>query len=417
MNTRKNKHKMTSICISTLLSALLIFIVTCDGFVMHVDHHRKHQVSIDASIQKTMTALFLSYYDEKFSDSDNFNMTGLNNRIKEVKKKESELSDTFTTGIYQRVQELKSSGIIEKEIETGCVSLPVLCFDALLPGQRMEGSTDDPTFCRFLIETGLGGWFVMTSLDFRSRRIRRNGVLCKVDFIDVAKKLTPTSRIPTSVDFVIVGKKRCRVMGKNEELKLRIGRWKRVYDENGEEVLLGWGEEKFLDFDGDSNERFDTMAPIGTEEEEVTDSTQWSISGVECALDQNETFRDETIQRAECLLPLIDEWFSLASNNKTYENFNVTAATRVRRNQPFLSVEPANLLKRILMDLGERPSPQDPTELAFWAAALINPIPPLGVSLEIRGKLLEACTADERLDVLELGLVRSIQNLKGLRPL
>jgi hypothetical protein len=27
------------------------------------------------------------------------------------------------------------------------IDLPVICFDALLPGQRLQGSTTDPTFC------------------------------------------------------------------------------------------------------------------------------------------------------------------------------------------------------------------------------------------------------------------------------
>jgi len=87
--------------------------------------------------------------------------------------------------------------------------------------------------------------------------------------------------------------------GKSEGLESRIGRWRRVYDENGEESVLGWGVEQFTD-----------------------------------------------------LLP----------------------------------------------------------------AALINPLPAMGISLEIRGNILEVQTLEERLKILEMGLVRSIQNLKGERP-
>ena len=47
----------------------------------------------------------------------------------------------------------------------------------------------------------------------------------------------------------------------------------------------------------------------------------------------------------------------------------------------------------------------------------MNPLPPLGVSLEIRGALLEAATDEQRMAILERGLLRSIDNLKGIRPL
>ena len=113
----------------------------------------------------------------------------------------------------------------------------------------------------------------------------------------------------------------------------------------------------------------------------------------------------------------MDEWYSLASNPKTYDNTNVTAATRVKRGQPGLAVDPNALLKRVQNDLGERPSEKSPTRFAFWAAALINPLPPLGVSLEIRGRLLEAYTIEDRLLIVQRGLERSIQNLQGQRPL
>ena len=66
-------------------------------------------------------------------------------------------------------------------------------------------------------------------------------------------------------------------------------------------------------------------------------------------------------------------------------------------------------------DLGACPPLTDPSSFAFWVAALINPLPPLGVSLEIRGQLLESNGTLQRLYVLEKGLKRSIENLNGKR--
>lgn len=357
-------------------------------------------------------------------DDTNFNTTQLSDRIQQMKVSESEACDKFTSGLNQRVRELQSASEVEKQFDQGRAFLPVISLDALLPNQKLEGSTQDPTFIKLLIDLGLGGWFVMTSLDFRQRKLRRNGVLCKIEFIDAAKKLQPISNskfgTPASIKFVIAGKKRCRVVGSGEALALRIGRWRRDYDENGEEVQLGWGEERFLDLPNSANATNVESNSLPTDpspDEKITDSCQWTMTEVECDIDQDEDFSPQDIQKAESLIPMIDEWYNLASNMQTYKNTNVTATTRVQRGQPLLSVEPDKLLLRVLKDLGERPPSSDPTSLAFWAAALINPLPPLGVSLEIRGKLLETFAVEERLKVLEFGLVRSIQNLKGERPL
>ena len=213
-------------------------------------------------------------HNQQQQQQPTFDAEQLSNRIKEVKKSESRMNDQFTSGLQQRVQELQSSKAIEELLFNNDndnnndvkLSLPVIIFDALLPQQKLEGSTEDTTFIKFLInEIGLGGYFMMTSLEYKSRKIRRNGVLCKIEFLNAASATTTTpaamtsisnnNDLPTSVNFVIVGKKRCRVAvgnkdsSKNKDLKLRIGRWRRCYDENCEESQLGWGEERFKDID------------------------------------------------------------------------------------------------------------------------------------------------------------------------
>ena len=413
------------------------------------------------------------------SQSQLFDAKALSNRIKQVRDSESETTEIFASGLEQRVRELRSANAIEEKIDSisdgeaddeissaPLLSLPVICFDALLPNQKLEGSTEDTTFIKFLLqETGLGGWFVMTSFEYRSRKVRRNGVLCKVEFLDAAaspaslaryrttnetaigerENTTKTEtepsemisndaseiRLPTSVDFVIVGKRRCRLAGKSEGLESRIGRWRRVYDENGEESVLGWGVERFTDLlpssdlNGQtskppSSTKVKTQAEVDVETTKVTDPKQWSTTQIKLHnLDGGETSVDPAnLEKAESLVPLLEKWLDLASNPGTYNNVNVTAAAmRVRRDQPILRVDPKALLKRAVAELGVRPDPRkDPTSFCFWAAALINPLPAMGISLEIRGNILEVQTLEERLKILEMGLVRSIQNLKGERP-
>lgn len=396
--------------------------IICDSFAIPSIPKMKWHLEILPTIltakRRSIDSISLKV---KNSNDENFNFVELSNRIKQIKKSESESGDRFTSGLHQRIQELQSANVIKEQFENGTSFLPFISLDALLPKQKLKGSTEDPTFIQLLIDVGLGGWFVMTSLDYRSRKIRRNGVICKVEFIDAAKNVNSFvvgrhSNIPTSVDFVIAGKRRCRVVGKSKSLKLRIGRWRRIYDENGEEALLGWGEEQFLDASDASND----VALVDNNEsplQKIKDSRHWSLTEVEFDFDENEKMSQEMIQKAKSCVPLVDEWYNLASNEQTYQNVNVTATIRIQRNKPFLSVKPDKILLQVLKELGERPPVEDPTAFAFWAAALINPLPALGVSLEIRGKMLEAFTVEDRLNILESGLVRSIQNLKGERPL
>jgi hypothetical protein len=74
-------------------------------------------------------------------------------------------------------------------------------------------------------------------------------------------------------------------------------------------------------------------------------------------------------------------------------------------------------LDRILTDLGPMPPPADPDELALYVAALINPLPALGVAYEIRPAMLVAKSAAERLQIAKVGIEKSIGHLDGSQPL
>lgn len=349
-------------------------------------------------------------------DSDDM-MAILSKRIKEVSDSQSfqEKLDQF----YNQIIDDQTSLILD---------VPVICFDAILPNQVMEGSTSDSTFVSFLRELGLGGWFVMTSLDFKKRLVRRNGTLCKIEFIDMVHTST-NDRLPTAIDFVIRGKKRIRVLGEHSGMRMRIGRWRKSYDDNGEESVLGWGPERFLDAPLPTTTTTTTTTTTGSSSiSSKVESTslddlpkcKWTWTGVECYHDDTSDVTDDLIRKAQSLIPLVKEWCDLASDMKTYENSKVTATTRVQQGQPFMSVQPDILLERVKRDLGEMPQLNHQGSIydfVFWVAALINPLPCLGVSLEIRGKLLEAYSLEEKLTILEFGLQRSLQNLRGERPL
>ena len=75
-------------------------------------------------------------------------------------------------------------------------------------------------------------------------------------------------------------------------------------------------------------------------------------------------------------------------------------------------------LERVLSDLGpEIPPVNLPSARALWVAALINPLPALGVALEIRPAVLMAETAMMRVQVAEMGIRDSIERLGKEGPL
>lgn len=53
----------------------------------------------------------------------------------------------------------------------------------------------------------------------------------------------------------------------------------------------------------------------------------------------------------------------------------------------------------------------------MWVAALINPLPALGVAMEIRPAVLQASSAAGALAVVTSGIQSSIAHVNGTRPL
>ena len=361
------------------------------------------------------------------NDDSSSTSTSLSDRIAQVKQNE----ESFISGLQKRVNSIARAEEFESSISYGknstggepiIVDLPVVCFDALLPNQRLTGSTTDPTFCHLLQSIGLGGTMVITSLNNRQRKLRRFGVIARIELVDAddseESSIEENNHLstPSSVTFSIIGKRRCEILGPSKDMKQRVGRWRRVYDPNGEEARLGWGEERFLD----SSEEIES--PEADHEVAAAinrDDYMWSTNKV---LIIDEEYEDSepssnAVASAAYLIPLIERWISLASEQTTYDNVDVIARTRRKVGEPGLSVNASALIRKVLQELGEMPSTNRPTAFAVWGAALINPLPPLGVATEIRGAVLDAVGAESKLAVLERGLVKSINNLDGTTPL
>ena len=71
---------------------------------------------------------------------------------------------------------------------------------------------------------------------------------------------------------------------------------------------------------------------------------------------------------------------------------------------------------QLLADLGPMPEAEEADDRAFWAAALINPLPALGVAREVRPAVLRATEALERVELVHAALVDSIAKMKEMPP-
>ena len=343
--------------------------------------------------------------------------------------------------LQSRMRALDMSDQEERELYVaGRGALPVVCLDAMVPRQRMAVETDDPTFCSLLQDLSLGGLFVMTSLNPARRMLRRSGVVVRVTLVDAKQGM---DRVPTAVRAEIVGRRRVRLFGPQEGMRLRVGRFRRGYGDGimGSDSALGWGEERFVDRSDAAISSYMRPPPDGGAGEDVTD---WSAtpfvvlgdedeallygSGGPCDVFSPVTTSDVSdakdaeeaaaaLDLAERVAAALDQWISLAQDPRTYDNVDVVAGTRSQHGQPGLRVDPGALLEGVLEDLGPRPPPSAKTALAFWGAALINPLPALGVAPECRGAILEARSPADRLKILLRAVERSIRNLEGTTPL
>lgn len=74
-------------------------------------------------------------------------------------------------------------------------------------------------------------------------------------------------------------------------------------------------------------------------------------------------------------------------------------------------------LEEVVRDLGTMPEASKPDERALWVAGLINPLPALGVAMEVRPAVLMAgcgCNSTERrLKAVEMGIRDSLMQLKS----
>ena len=133
-----------------------------------------------------------------------------------------------------------------------------------------------------------------------------------------------------------------------------------------------------------------------------TNPAGWTEAKVQFLNVETEEEEEESMDTARLVAKqlassgLIDQWIELARKKEHFEG----------------------QVDQLLEDLGEMPSPsEDPADFAMWVGALINPLPGMGVAMEIRPQLLMARSAQERIGTVYSAIEASSHHMDGTKPL
>eukprot|EP00933_Yihiella_yeosuensis_P055306 TRINITY_DN5403_c0_g1_i1.p1 TRINITY_DN5403_c0_g1~~TRINITY_DN5403_c0_g1_i1.p1 ORF type:complete len:370 (+),score=59.85 TRINITY_DN5403_c0_g1_i1:57-1166(+) len=282
--------------------------------------------------------------------------------------------------LAQRIEDLKA----------GRARMPLLVFDSMVPGQQVELWTDDVIFCSLMTSLGVGGVLGVLGLEIRTRAVLRQGTEVMIRAIN-----------PRDDGMHVILESGRRFTLPVGSTPASIGRFRADYAKEPNKIGLGWGKEVFVPdpalSKGDSQET-GSQSQICSEDD-ASASTGRAVDDVAWHLEKVEWVPEEVdAEVANPLIlelkPLVDEWISLVKSKDR---------ERVEGHLDF-----------VLSKLGPQPPSTKPWSFAFWLAGLINPLPPLGVALEIRPAVLSAQTPEDALDVVCEGLRKSVAGLQAL---
>ena len=243
------------------------------------------------------------------------------------------------------------------EVQESDQRLPLIVLDAMLPGQVLNITIKNP-----LLKTLL-----------KTRWQEETPSLGMVGYARLQDGRQVT--LSSGVEVEVLG---TPIVTDDGSLKLSLkgARRFRVQEDTVETTEQGWTEAtvQYL------NATLDDHA-------EESDSDPMSIAR---AMQMAREFTDPNFSLSESK-SLVDMWLTLA---------------RKHERRP-------HQIDNILNDLGPAPSWKNPTDCAFWVAALINPIPALG-ALEVRPKMLLAKTAKARTQIALDGIWNSIQQMEAM---
>mmetsp|Transcript_17543 Transcript_17543/g.27325 ORF Transcript_17543/g.27325 Transcript_17543/m.27325 type:complete len:388 (+) Transcript_17543:97-1260(+) len=299
----------------------------------------------------------------------------------ESKSTQEKYATTFNmASLQRRIHELQNQDAVRTQ--------PLVVLDAMLPRQVMELKVENEMLTT-LVRTQLElqdvpsfGMLGMATLRSGQRVHLNRGVeveILKAEFDDSANGGGGGS----GVSVILRGTRRFEIVPNSVST-----------------VEQGWttAQIKYLDHHYDANASSNSAESIGFdmndeslgtdhEDEELLESLSRAKDKAKELIGDS----DVAIEGSNAGVNRIDQWIELARENER---------------QP-------NQIDLLLKDLGEMPGVHRPTDLAFWIGALINPLPAMGVAMEVRPALLMADTAEERMEIASDAMVRSIRHMNG----
>jgi Lon protease-like protein len=261
----------------------------------------------------------------------------------------SSADDDFMASLRTRVD----------QVEKSSTKIPLVVLDSMLPRQVLPIKVRN----KLLVELVVG------------RLAKENPTFGMLGMARLSSG--ETVHLNTGVEVEIVGKPEFfkEEEGGGMRLVLRAGRRFSIQGEV-ENAAQGWTEARVIFLDAEQEE-----------DDEVKGKDRMAVAR---AMVKSKELTSPNMNM-DGNLSLVDSWIHLAKLNE----------------------RSPGQINRLLEQLGEIPSSEEPSERAFWIGALINPIPAMGVATEIRPDLLTAQTAEERITVALDGILKSIRHMDG----
>ena len=261
-------------------------------------------------------------------------------------------NDPFMASLEARVQQIRASQLPLVILDDEFL-LPRQVLDWTIPAAQVE-------IVMGLIRTRIQAEMPTFGVVGRSRR---SGTICPMGVeVEIVQNLLPVTNTETTTTTT----EPCW------RLKIRGTRVFRIQAKTLGKAAQGWQQApvEFVDWQ--------------------TEETAEDVFSMAVALQRAREFTEPNVSMNE-EQSLIDMWIELALTKE---------------------ITPGQI-DRLVQELGPRPSWKNPSDCAFWVAALINPVPTLGVAWEIRSRLLLAKTADERTQIALNGIWNSIQHMEA----
>ncbi|KAL7437376.1 hypothetical protein ACHAXM_009093, partial [Skeletonema potamos] len=315
----------------------------------------------------------------EYDDFANFSSTQLASSSSTTSSTSADTEDTFLSSLQSRLQ----------QVQDNSTRLPLMILDTMLPRQILQIQIQHPTLKalmkhRINEETPTLGMLGMARLSTGQTVPLKTGVEVEIIQMEKASDSAPPNTSSTN---------RSSGGGVEEEgwdISLRAGR-RFIIDGEVEKTEDGWTEArvKFLDSSEEEENEISSAMKSPSSAESIGDRLS-----VARAIQKAKEFTVPNMNMKNSL-SLVDRWIELAKQNERHPG----------------------QIDALLKQLGEIPPEHEPTERALWVGALINPLPSMGVAMEIRPALLVSKKAEERVQVALDGLLKSIRHMDGSQRL